>query len=340
MRRLRIFVCEFVTGGGFARASLPASLVREGDMMLGALVKDLADLPGLDLVTTRDRRLPDPVRPVSVVPIAAGGDPWPVWQAQIAATDATWPIAPETGGVLERLSALVLDCGRMLLGSSPSAVRLAASKLDTAARLAEHGIAAPPTVALAMSLTHGLPPAERGWVVKPDDGAGAEDTYVLQDTTQVAGWSRTRQDIGRFVVQPFVEGESASLSLLCANGRAALLSCNRQDVRLDANRLRYHGGIVGGSEHRRALFAPTAAGVAAGLPDLWGHVGIDLVETKEGPVVIDINPRLTTSYVGLRRALGINPAGLALQLLDRDLDEIALPGCVRRAAVKVDDHAA
>ncbi len=340
MRRLRLFVCEYVTGGGFAGASLPPGLVREGDMMLGALVKDLAELPGVELVTTRDRRLPDAALPATVVPITAGGDPWAMWRAQVAEADATWPIAPETGGILERLSGLVLECRRPLLGSRPTAVRLAASKRDTALRLAEHGLATLSTVPLASAMADGMPPGHHGWVVKPDDGAGAEDAYVLRSVAELRRWSRARQDIARFVVQPFVEGAAASLSLLCAGGRTALLGCNSQDVRFDGDRLRYHGGVVGGRESRRTLLQPIAERIAAAMPDLWGHVGVDLVEAKEGPVVIEINPRLTTSYVGLRRALGINPAELALQLLDRDIAAIPIPGSVRAVAVRVDGNTA
>ena len=55
---MRVLVCEFVTGGGLAGAVLPASLAREGDMMLQSLVKDLADLPDITVVVTRDGRLP------------------------------------------------------------------------------------------------------------------------------------------------------------------------------------------------------------------------------------------------------------------------------------------
>jgi len=83
-----------------------------------------------------------------------------------------------------------------------------------------------------------------------------------------------------------------------------------------------------------------AAQIAAALPDLWGHVGADLVETRKGPVVIEINPRLTTSYVGLRDALGINPAGLVLHLLDRDVADIAIPERIRPTAVSIDCDAA
>jgi len=41
---------------------------------------------------------------------------------------------------------------------------------------------------------------------------------------------------------------------------------------------------------------------------------VDFVETPGGPVVIEVNPRLTTSYAGLHRAIGLNPAKLVLGL--------------------------
>jgi len=50
------------------------------------------------------------------------------------------------------------------------------------------------------------------------------------------------------------------------------------------------------------------------MPGLWGLCGVDFVETGAGPVVIEVNPRLTTSYAGLHRAIGINPAHLVLEL--------------------------
>jgi predicted ATP-grasp superfamily ATP-dependent carboligase len=41
---------------------------------------------------------------------------------------------------------------------------------------------------------------------------------------------------------------------------------------------------------------------------------VDFIETQAGPIVIEVNPRLTTSYAGLRRAIGVNPAHLVLDL--------------------------
>jgi hypothetical protein len=39
-----------------------------------------------------------------------------------------------------------------------------------------------------------------------------------------------------------------------------------------------------------------------------GYVGVDFVLTEKKPVLIELNPRLTTSYVGLRKVVGLNPA--------------------------------
>ena len=51
-----------------------------------------------------------------------------------------------------------------------------------------------------------------------------------------------------------------------------------------------------------------ARAVVAALPGLRGFVGIDLVWSSalDAPVAIEVNPRLTTAFVGLSRRLGRN----------------------------------
>ena len=58
------------------------------------------------------------------------------------------------------------------------------------------------------------------------------------------------------------------------------------------------------------------AQLAEAFPELWGYVGIDLIETKTNVLVLEINPRLTTSFAALQAALGLNIVGLVLQLLE------------------------
>ena len=71
---------------------------------------------------------------------------------------------------------------------------------------------------------------------------------------------------------------------------------------------------------RRPTLDALASRVAAALPGLRGFVGIDLVwHARHGPVLIEINPRLTCAYVGLSQRLRRNLAAevLALQRLER-----------------------
>ena len=87
-----------------------------------------------------------------------------------------------------------------------------------------------------------------------------------------------------------------------------------------------------------STLAPVAARIAKAFPGLWGYVGIDLIDSPAGPLVLEINPRLTTSYVGLAAAIGGNPAGMVLAMLAADADLPVAPEAVEPVAVDV-DHA-
>lgn len=288
-------------------------------MMVRALARDLSQLPGVDVVVACDPA------------VALGGiaadistvDPersWAGWSELIARCDAVWPIAPETGGILEEVTALALRHGRPVLNSRRDALAIARSKHATAAHLARAGV----PVAATAPLGEAPPASEHGWVVKPDDGAGAVDTHFVADRVALARW-REQSRTTNVVVQAFVPGPAFSLSLLMQEGACWLLSCNVQHVGCDGGVFAYRGSVVGGAETRRPALEPLAARVAAALPGLWGHVGIDVIDGPEGPIVIEINPRLTTSYVGLAESLGLNPAGLVLSLLEQPLDALIRP---------------
>ena len=133
---MRIFVFEYITGGGMLSSELPGSLAREGDLMLQSLVADLCELDAVEVITTRDARLVLTAPPVECRPVHTPEQFLAVWHECLNEAQAVWPIAPERQQVLERISATVCAAGRVLLNSPPSAVRTAASKLATARLLA------------------------------------------------------------------------------------------------------------------------------------------------------------------------------------------------------------
>jgi predicted ATP-grasp superfamily ATP-dependent carboligase len=310
---LQIFAWEYATSGGARVIGASPSMIAEGAMMVRALARDLAVIPGISVRIARDPAADLAVLPATVETVSAD-DPVSHWRRIIRGVDAVWPIAPETGGILEDVTRLVVRSERILLSSRLDALAIARSKMATARHLAAAGLPVVPT----LPLDGPLPRAAQGWVVKPDDGAGAMDTYLFSDATRIERWAAERRS-GGWVVQPFIPGHAASLLILAQDGAGWLLACNLQDVDCTAGAFTYRGGVVGGAEERRRIFEPLAERIVAALPGLWGLIGVDLIDGREGPLVLEVNPRLTTSYVGLAESIGLNPAALVLALQDRPL---------------------
>jgi predicted ATP-grasp superfamily ATP-dependent carboligase len=300
MARLKVFAFDYATAGGPMTRRLPQSLRRQSTMLLHALQADLGALPEVELTTLAAPEESDQSQqPFSVR-----------FEACVQAADAVWPLASESEGVLERLSRDVLRGRRILLGSAPGAVQVAASKLKVAHALAAAGV----PVAATYSPHASLPDEPGAWVVKPDDGAGCFNTRLFSDRAAALAWIRANAAEG-YVLQPFVAGKLGSLSLLCCDGVARVLSCNVERMAMRNNRFHFLGSTVNGLGDQDGSLDRLARQVAAAIPSLWGYVGVDFVLTSHGAVVIDVNPRLTAAYAGLHASIGRNPAGLVLELL-------------------------
>lgn len=212
------------------------------------------------------------------------------------------------------------------LGCSAEAIEWATRKRATLRRLAQAGIATP--------LDFERDAAVRRWVVKPDDGAGAVDTRVHESAASARADLRERARSMRSAsVEPWVEGEAMSLSLICGDAQAEMLSVNRQHLRIDpAGGLHFEGVEPAdwpSSDPRRTSLDRLAQQVHRALPGLHGFVGVDLVwHAKHGPVAIEVNPRLTCAYVGLSKALGrrLGAELVALGAARRGRDEPGMGG--------------
>lgn len=304
---MKIFVFEYVTGGGFAGQPMP-DFLGDGEAMWQALVHDLTALDGVEVITLRDERLAAPARPglqvISTSRERFAGD----YRHCLEAADAVWPVAPESDGILERLSREVLRAGKRLLGSGPDAVRVAASKYATFQRLASSGLRLARTFTSPYLMTQ-----DRPVVAKPDDGAGCEDTFLFPGLADVEAWVLANGGESHSY-QYYVPGPALSLSMLCCDGQAQLLSVNRQHIRLEGNRFQARGVTVNALADTDGAYENVARRIAEALPDLWGYVGVDLIAAEDGPRVLEINPRLTLSYAGLGAATGANTAKRVLAL--------------------------
>ena len=195
-------------------------------------------------------------------------------------------IAPEfddiLGSLIERLEAYP-SC--RLLGPNSATVRLSADKYALAEHLNRAGVPTPATTLLDRA------------VIKPRYGAGCQHTFLAYND---------------YILQPHIQGMPASVSFI--DGKP-LRACMQTIIEI-GGMLTYQGGRcpLEPKLEARALSLALSAIHAVGNPP--GYVGVDVVlaDRRDRDVVIEINPRLTTSYLALRRLARNNLMAVMLGL--------------------------
>jgi predicted ATP-grasp superfamily ATP-dependent carboligase len=145
-------------------------------------------------------------------------------------------------------------------------------------------------------------------LIKPVDGVGCLDSGLLS----VLGMP---ENCERFIVQPHLQGDKTSLSCLFKGGAAWLLCVNRQQFSFESGRYQLTGIEVNIAVNVER-YLPLLDKLARAFPELWGYVGVDLIETEDALLVLEINPRLTSSFVGIQAATGVNVCVCVMQLLN------------------------
>ncbi len=303
---MRIFLYEFVCGGGLFSAGVQPpsdSLVGEGMAMLSALAADFSRISGVStdlLVDVRHRGLDLPGCTIHTVDSASAERDSLARLAAVA--DWTVVVAPEFDDQLLSRCLAVERAGGRLLGPNAGLVALAADKQATAEHLSARGVPVAPGIALAAG--ESLPvdfhyPA----VLKPRFGAGSQGIRWISDAHAINGAVSIASRLERYV-----PGTAVSVAALCGpargefSGIAPLVPC-RQFVDMCAG-FAYSGGSLPIEPELAQRATRLATRAIATLADPLGYLGVDLVLGDDASgaddAVIEINPRLTTSYVGLR----------------------------------------
>lgn len=311
---MRIFVSEYVCGGGWPEPTIAGSLAVEGRAMLCAVVEDLSRIAGVRVETTWDLRLgSQPLRGAHVVSVGSRAEEQRAFERLARECDATLVIAPEFNRILVERCRIVEDCGGRMLGPGSRAVELCSDKLRLARHLEEAGIRTIPTA--AQHRDNRSPPFPFPIVIKPRDGAGSQSTWRIDhaEALELLSASLTEEMAERaFVVQPWLAGRPVSVALLFSQsgGEIEVLPVAEQ-VLSDDGRFVYRGGKVPAGNVDPMRVQTTALAACRTIPRLRGYVGVDLIvpdDPAAGPVVVEINPRLTTSYLGYRALAADNLA--------------------------------
>lgn len=301
--------------------------------MRDALLNDLAELNQFEIITMHDARLTAPALAANSVEVGPAMFKQ-CFNEMIREVDMVWLIAPETNGTLIELSELCfeaekLEDGPIFLGSGFDTILTGTSKTLCYEALQAANIYTLPVHAgedlLQPAYYEQLQKLNiRQWVAKPEDGAGCEGIQLFDSLDDLQEWIMKNDRYLHYLAQPYQQGIAASISMLCRNGKAWLLSCNEQHIECDGRHFKLNGVTVNGMLNYWQRFETVARKIAQMLPDALGYIGVDVIvdEVNNKIYVLEINPRLTTSYVGLHEALNSNPAKLILDCILNDRFEM------------------
>jgi len=341
-----VLVYEYFTGGGFPEGKLPDSLAAEALGILWAVLADFQSWGTVHTVSALDPRFEGRIPglnrktlPADEVVLVSPDEHEETFLSLLSRCDAVLVIAPETNDILSRLVAQVESAGIALLGSSSSAASLAGNKEACGKIFSNANLPIPETCTVDLgSATQVVEQIGFPLVLKPLDGIAGEGVSLV---TEPAGMPAALAKLQRvtshekILLQSFVDGIHASVSLLATKDRCLPLSLNRQLVQPGIP-FEYRGSEVP-FDHEKAVCAMELASSAVGhIPGLNGYIGVDIVISGESIQLIEINPRVTTSYIGLRQVARTNPAKMLYEACIEDILPVhfSLSG---RVVIKKDD---
>jgi tyramine---L-glutamate ligase len=337
---MRIAVFEWLCGGGMHSQSpedVPPSLMIEGWAMLFTLAKQL-HTAGHEVVSVIDHRLVTPSQ-ISSLPVV-----YPMrladYSKSLRSSDAQYTIdswlncivesraeialiiAPEIDGILQQVIAAFQDRRVPTLNCSGEFLDRSCDKWLTAVALLDSTVPHPPTL-LATDWSIGTADnAGQRWCLKSRLGAGCEGMWIGA-ARDLAPKIEQLPDPDHWIVQPWLDGEAFSCSAIVDHrGNATWLPLVTQSFEMQATELsqtlHYLGGRIvdpsSGPPRPDELLRDLLAILARDNGEALGWIGVDLLLQPSGRwIVIEVNPRLTTSVLGLCQAA---PNNLAQWMID------------------------
>lgn len=285
---MRILVIEYTVG---LKESVDSRLFPEGFAMLRTMLREFKEA-GHEVITTLHRDLDefdewletDQIFREAELEEAVDQDP-----------DAVLPIAP--GGKLQDITKRMKEEGIAVLGADEGPIEISRDKWSTYKAL--EGKVPQPTT------WEDLPTDLEEIVKKPRVGESCVGMELISPSKYTSS--------GKDIFQKYVQGTHGSACMLARDGEATVLSINKQRIVRKDGGFEYMGGEIPLSGHPIKECSKIASGAAEKL-NLSGYCGVDFV-IGDSPYFVEINPRLTTSFVGLPPILDENLGEMAVDVL-------------------------
>ncbi len=327
----KIFIFEFVSGGGYNQVDIPSSLFCEGYAMLRTIIEDFKKL-GFQITTLLDIRidfLSQYLKVDKIKLVRKNDDYIKVYTDCLNECIYCFIIAPEFSKHLYKLTQIAKDLKKKILSIDLNGVWLGTSKLETYKYFIANKVNTPKTYKIPLKggemdvdfILQKFDQLGSSIIMKPEDGAGSELLFHFTTKDQILQLferPKAKLDTARsYIVQEYIDGDDLSISIINRTNPEKtdamdqiILSLNTQNVQnLDPNKdSLYLGGYTPVENYKvlRNKFEKILKSMD--LKSFQGYFGIDFIKKADNSIYfIEINPRLTTSYIGIRNILDYNP---------------------------------
>ncbi len=326
----KIFIFEFVSGGGYNQVEIPSSLFCEGYAMLRTTIEDFKKL-GFQIITLLDVRiefLSQYLKADIIKLVNKHNDYIKTYTECVIESSYCFIIAPEFSNILYNLTKIAKDNKKTVLSVDLDGIVLGASKLKTYNFFLENKVNTPQTYTIPFKKKFDLEFILQKFavlrcpiIIKPEDGVGSESIFYFETKAQIIHFfedSNEKLDLSRnYILQEYIDGEDLSVSII--NGvpskkpeamNQIILSINAQIIKFKdpVNDSIYLGGFTPVVDYDFLKNILEKILENMDLSSFRGYFGIDFIKKADNSIYfIEINPRLTTSYVGIRNILDYNP---------------------------------
>jgi predicted ATP-grasp superfamily ATP-dependent carboligase len=301
-----ILALEYATSGFGGLESF--RVATEGYAMLKCISRDISLKHSVTVMVSNEIQDIYPIEADRVLLIRRYENPYIILKKIASQFNHIVTIAPAQK--LPEIVKIVEKAGGRILGPCLETIRTCSNKYLLYRALKGRGIPTPKTSRLSFKLwrikTGGFKPP---FVVKPVNGVGCIGISLVNnvnDIEKAVTKARSSTLKNYFMIQEFIDGINASACIVGDGVNIKILSINLQyiDLKNPYGESSYNGGLI--PIRLNGNISNTLMEVVRTLKCLYGFTGIDFIISNNTPYITDVNPRITTSYIGLRKIINVN----------------------------------
>lgn len=241
-------------------------------------------------------------------------------QLQLKDFDYFLIIAPESDNIAADITEIFEEKEISNLGSSSKVIKKAADKWLFYKKFS-HCLNMPKTKLIKTKTNSFLDDEIFPAVIKARYSAGSELKIVKNKNEFLNHYKEVlKHEINKrdYIIQKIIPGEAGSISVVSKDQRYFILSINKQII--NKENFSYQGGIINYSFKNTCLLKNSVKQIKENYPDLNGYFGIDFIYHNGKYYFLEINPRLTSSIIGISELYNFFELIILVQKMNKRYD--------------------